>query len=95
MVGFDYFQWWFRDNPAFNKTITGAQILTKLPAGSAFPGGYQFFAQDYFPIDDQPGVTVGWGNYSDSKAPGHNNHFTTEARYWFEYKRRRAAGLHR
>ena len=88
MVGFDYFKWWFRDNPTFNKTIPGAQDLTKLGAGSAFPGGYQFFQQNYFPIDDQGAVQVGWGNYAESKdrPPGHNNHFTTEARYWFEYK---------
>jgi fibro-slime domain-containing protein len=78
---FDYFGVWFRDNPAFNRTIPGVQVLAKLPAGSAFPGGYQFFQQDYFPIDG-----LGWGNYAGSKAPGHNNHFTTEARYWFEYK---------
>jgi fibro-slime domain-containing protein len=79
--GFDYFAVWYRDNPAFNKTIAGAQVLTRLGAGTAFPGGYQYFQQDYFPIDNQ-----GWGNYVGSKAPGHNNHFTTEARYWFEYK---------
>ena len=67
--------------PTFNRTIPSVQILTRLPAGSGFPGGYQFFQQDYFPIDG-----LGFGNYVGSKAPGHNNHFTTEARYWFEYK---------
>jgi fibro-slime domain-containing protein len=81
MAGFDYFRWWYRDNADFNRTIPGVQILTRQPAGSSFPGGYQFFQQDYFPIDAQ-----GFGNYAGSKAPGHNNHFTTEARYWFEYK---------
>ena len=86
MAGVDYFQWWFRDNAAYNKTIPGVQVLTKLAAGSAFPGGYQYFQQDYFPIDAVP-APQSWGLYPASKDGGtHNNHFTTEARYWFEYK---------
>jgi fibro-slime domain-containing protein len=85
-AGVDYFSIWFRDNPTFNKTIPAVQVLDKLAAGSAFPGGYQFFQQNYFPIDAVPAPTS-WGLYQFSKDGGtHNNHFTTEARYWFEYK---------
>ena len=46
--------------------------LTKLPSGE-----FRFDNSSFFPLDG-----IGFGN----QGRGHNFHFTSEVRYWFEYK---------
>jgi cysteine-rich repeat protein len=95
----DYFGMWYTDTPAYNKTIPSTLTFTTCdgttncagPTGPAPAGAFQFSNLNYFPIDGQ-----GWGNYAggaDCPAPcyghdgkPHNFHFTSEVRYWFEYR---------
>jgi fibro-slime domain-containing protein len=67
------FDQWYRDVPGVNQTILQTITLTQLPSGQ-----FQFNSAAFFPIDG-----LGFGNYASS---GHNFHFTSEVRYWFEYK---------
>ena len=66
------FDQWYRDVPGANMTILQAMTLGQLPTGE-----YQFNDSSYFPIDG-----LGFGNEGNSN----NFHFTSEVRYWFEYK---------
>jgi fibro-slime domain-containing protein len=66
------FDQWYRDVSGTNLTVLQPMTLIKLPTGE-----YQFNDSDYFPIDG-----IGFGNEGNS----HNFHFTSEVRYWFEYK---------
>ncbi len=72
------FDKWYRDfaptaaDPVGNITILQSLILPKLPSGE-----FQYNNSNFFPIDGQ-----GFGNQGNS----HNFHFTSEVRYWFEYK---------
>ena len=72
-TGFDYFGLWYKDDPAYNKTIRDFLSFTRLPSGA-----YRYNSGSFFPLDNR-----GWGNYKQS---GHNFHFTSELRYWFEYR---------
>ncbi len=64
---------WYRDTTGVNITILQNITLGKLPTGE-----FQFSSSAFFPIDG-----LGFGNYAST---GHNFHFTSEVRYWFEYK---------
>jgi len=66
------FDQWYRDVPGVNQTILQTLTLTKLPTGE-----FQFSNGNFFPID-----SLGWGKEGNN----HNFHFTSEVRYWFEYK---------
>lgn len=66
------FDQWYRDVPGTNQTVLQAMTLNELPTGE-----FQFNDSSYFPIDGQA-----FGNEGNS----HNFHFTSEVRYWFEYK---------
>ncbi len=81
MVGFDYFRWWFRDNATFNRTIPGVQILTRCPP-ARLPRRLPVLRAELLPASTARASAT----TSGPRRPGHNNHFTTEARYWFEYK---------
>ncbi|HZI13994.1 MAG TPA: DUF4215 domain-containing protein [Myxococcus sp.] len=78
------FDQWYRDVANVNKTVVGTLDLARQANGS-----YVFDDQTFFPLD-----TAGWvasGNESlrnDNSTPAqrHNFNFTSEARYWFEYK---------
>jgi fibro-slime domain-containing protein len=78
------FDQWYRDVANVNKTVVGTLELARQANGS-----YVFDDQTFFPLD-----TAGWvasGNESlrnDNSTPAqrHNFNFTSEARYWFEYK---------
>ncbi|MCG5055415.1 MAG: DUF4215 domain-containing protein [Myxococcales bacterium] len=72
-VSFDYFGVWYRDNAAYNKTLKSSLTFTKLMTGE-----YRYANADFFPLDG-----LGWGNYNNGS---HNFHFTSEVRYWFEYR---------
>jgi fibro-slime domain-containing protein len=77
--GFDYFGVWYKDDPNYNRTIPDF-LSFNLLAG----GGYQFSSNDFFPIDNR-----GWGNFTGGADRGgrqRNFHFTSELRYWFEYR---------
>jgi len=74
--GVDYFDMWFRDVPAYNRTIVKTMTLSGQGANA-----FRFDDGLYFPINNE-----GWGNspgYTGN--PGRNYHFTSEVRYWFEY----------
>jgi fibro-slime domain-containing protein len=66
------FDQWYRDVTGVNIPILQTITLGKLPTGE-----FQYNNSSFFPIDNQ-----GFGNEGN----GHNFHFTSEVRYWFEYK---------
>jgi fibro-slime domain-containing protein len=75
----DYFSYWYTDVPAYNKTVRDVLSFTHLGTGE-----YQYDNSDYFPLDGK-----GWGNYTggtDHNGAQRNFHFTSEVRYWFEYR---------
>jgi fibro-slime domain-containing protein len=69
----DFFAIWYRDNPDYNKTVLQTLTFTQLTTGE-----YQYANTSFFPL-----TGLGWGNY---RTTGKNFHFTSEVRYWFEYK---------
>jgi len=74
-ITFDYFGVWYKDDANFNKTVKSTLTFTKLMTGE-----YRYDNSNFFPLDG-----LGWGNYSYNSF-AHNFHFTSEVRYWFEYK---------
>jgi fibro-slime domain-containing protein len=92
LQGTDWFAMWYRDTPAYNKTIRQTMTFPRLVTGE-----YQFNADDttanpndgFFPLDH-----LGWMDDQAVFSPGtppisngtHNFYFTSEVRYWFEYK---------
>ena len=70
----DWFALWYKDS-AYAKTVVDTLTFAKLTSGA-----YQYnkVNNDFYPLDGK-----GWGN-----TPGqtHNFHFTSEVRYWFEYR---------
>lgn len=81
------FRQWYRDTQGVNITVVGELELERQGSTSV----YKFTDQDFFPLDGKgwvalnipgnPGVT-----YEPVRNNGHNFSFTSEARYWFEYK---------
>lgn len=65
------FDQWYRDVPGTNRTILQTLTLTKQG------GVFQYANSNFFPIDN-----LGFGKEGNN----HNFHFTSEVRYWFEYK---------
>jgi fibro-slime domain-containing protein len=77
--GVDYFSYWYKDNASYNRTVKDYLLFTQLPSGA-----YEYSNQDFFPLDNR-----GWGNFTggtDHNGAQRNFHFTSELRYWFEYK---------
>ncbi len=79
----DNFKQWYRNQPAgqpeYVRTMPSTLTLTKQPNGS-----YLFSNSAFFPLD-------GKGFNSDtsvepSRTNGHNFSFTSELRYWYQYK---------
>ena len=66
------FDQWYRDVAGVNVTLLQTITLDKLPTGQ-----FQYNNGNFFPVDGQ-----GFGNQGNN----HNFHFTSEVRYWFEYK---------
>jgi fibro-slime domain-containing protein len=70
------FDLWYRDDkgaPPLNTTILQSLTFSKLGSGV-----FQYNNSSFFPLDN-----LGFGDYGTS---GHNFHFTSEVRYWFEFK---------
>src|SRR5262249_21208975 len=81
----DPFKFWYRDAPDVNKTVVQAITLFKNANGVygyAAPGG------GLYPVDDfgwvKSGAESSYGYLGN--APFHNYGFTTEVRYWFQFK---------
>ncbi|MEZ4311367.1 MAG: DUF4215 domain-containing protein [Polyangiaceae bacterium] len=66
------FDQWYRDVMNVNFPVLQTISLTKLPTGE-----FRFDDSTFFPLNG-----IGWGNEGN----GNNFHFTSEVRYWFEYK---------
>lgn len=66
------FDQWYRDTPDVNITVLQTLTLTKLMSGA-----FQYDNSNFFPLNG-----IGWGNEGN----GNNFHFTSEVRYWFQYK---------
>jgi fibro-slime domain-containing protein len=66
------FDQWYNDVTGTNFTFLQTMSLTKQMSGV-----FQFTNTSFFPIDGK-----GFGNQGNN----HNFHFTSEVRYWFEYK---------
>jgi fibro-slime domain-containing protein len=77
---FNSFSQWYLDVPDVNQTVLSTLTLTKDADGL-----YSFDKEGFFPIDGQ-----GFGNYAST---GHNFHFTSEVRYWFQYDASKDATL--
>jgi len=71
-----WFQWWYRDNPQYNRTVVDELSLPWNDANSVF----QFDDQTFFPLDG-----IGWEDEDPWLASTHNFYFTSEVRYWFSY----------
>jgi fibro-slime domain-containing protein len=71
------FDQWYRDTANVNKTIVSTLRLDRQGNGS-----YLFNNTAFFPLD-----AAGWvASGDESLRSGHNFGFTSEVRYWFEYK---------
>ncbi|MFW5738816.1 MAG: DUF4215 domain-containing protein, partial [Myxococcota bacterium] len=66
------FNQWYRDVQNVNATALQTLVLSQLGSGE-----YQYDSDSFFPLDGQL-----FGNEGNP----HNFHFTSEVRYWFEYK---------
>ncbi|HEU4404689.1 MAG TPA: DUF4215 domain-containing protein [Polyangiaceae bacterium] len=66
------FDQWYRDVAGVNQTVVQTMTLTKQASGA-----YQFNDTTFFPLDGKAFGNQGLSN---------NFHFTSEVRYWFEYK---------
>ncbi|MFT3776019.1 MAG: DUF4215 domain-containing protein [Minicystis sp.] len=66
------FDQWYNDVTGVNIPILKTITLSQLPTGE-----FQYNNSSFFLLDGQ-----GFGNQGNS----HNYHFTSEVRYWFEYK---------
>ncbi|NMO17871.1 DUF4215 domain-containing protein [Pyxidicoccus fallax] len=72
------FDQWYRDVINVNKTVVETLVLARQPSGA-----YVFDSQTFFPLDGKGWVASG---NEPPRTNGHNFSFTSEARYWFEYK---------
>ncbi|MDI1476620.1 DUF4215 domain-containing protein [Polyangium sp. y55x31] len=66
------FDQWYRDVAGVNFTVLQKLTLTQLPSGA-----YRFDDSTFFPLNG-----IAFGNEGNAN----NFHFTSEVRYWFEYK---------
>ncbi|WP_164021444.1 DUF4215 domain-containing protein [Pyxidicoccus trucidator] len=72
------FDQWYRDVANVNMTVVSTLDLARQANGS-----YVFDDQSFFPLDSAGWVAAG---RESLRSGGHNFNFTSEARYWFEYK---------
>lgn len=77
------FDQWFRDVPGVNRTVVKSLNLSR-GSGSV----YQFNDPAFFPLDDAGWVVTGEEPLRAVGSPSvlRNFSFTSETRYWFEYK---------
>jgi len=83
------FQWWYRDNPKYNKTLRTSITLVETAPGS---GAFRYERNPFWPVDATPtpatdpklqSLTVSGAEKTQSA--GHNFYFTSEVRYWFQF----------
>lgn len=72
-----FFDQWYRDTPDVNVTVVERLVLDRTG-----PGTYVFDSDSFFPLDGRGWVASGM---EPARTGGHNFHFTSELRYWFEY----------
>ncbi len=72
------FDQWYRDTANVNKTVVSTLKLNRQSNGA-----YLYDNPNFFPLDG-----LGWvaSGQEPARTGGHNFSFTSEARYWFEYK---------
>ncbi|WP_223631641.1 DUF4215 domain-containing protein [Corallococcus sp. EGB] len=76
------FDQWYRDTPGVNVTEVSTLKLNKQGDGS-----YVFNNQTFFPLDNSGWVGQGKENrLNDGSGTPRNFSFTSEVRYWFEFK---------
>ena len=76
------FDQWYRDVQNVNMTIVRTLDLTRQPTGS-----YEFNSQSFFPLDNAGWVAADKEQLrNDLDNVQRNFSFTSETRYWFEYK---------
>lgn len=78
------FAQWYLDTDMVNKPVVGTLDFFRYPSGEQV-----FHAPNFFPVDNLGWVAAGAEahrtNY-EFPPPGHNYSFTSETRFWFEYK---------
>jgi fibro-slime domain-containing protein len=72
------FQSWYRDTPGVNMTYAETLVLTRTG-----PATYVYDNGAFFPLDGRGFVGAGT---EPKRTNGHNFSFTSELRYWFDYK---------
>ncbi len=77
-TGVAAFDQWYSDVPAVNRTMVDRLTLTR-----SGPGIYGFDNGSFFPLDGRGWVMAGM---EPARVGGHNFSFTSELRYWFEYR---------
>ncbi|ATB30194.1 DUF4215 domain-containing protein [Melittangium boletus] len=76
------FDQWYRDTPNVNKTVAGSLELMR----NGTTRSYVFSDTTFFPLDNAGWVALGQEKLRPVATGSHNFSFTSEARYWFEYK---------
>ncbi|RYZ39023.1 MAG: DUF4215 domain-containing protein [Myxococcaceae bacterium] len=77
------FDQWYRDTPGVNVTVVSTLKLDK----QGGTGSYLFDNQSFFPLDNLGWVKLGLETkQNDGAGTPRNFSFTSEARYWFEFK---------
>jgi fibro-slime domain-containing protein len=76
------FRSWYRDTPGVNLTFAETLVLNRTA-----PATYVFDSGAFFPLDGRGFVAAGTEPSRDASTGGkHNFNFTSELRYWFDYK---------
>ncbi|MCE9666466.1 DUF4215 domain-containing protein [Myxococcus stipitatus] len=82
------FRQWYRDVENVNKTVVSTLTMTlqkPVPAGQL--GTYAFDTDAFFPLDGKGWVAAGHERLRQANdGKDHNFSFTSEVRYWFQYK---------
>lgn len=82
-TGVEYFDQWYRDVSGVNVTVVDQITLLPVPSQAQTPvGTYEYSNASFFPLDGRGFVGAGTEPARDN---GHNFHFTSEVRYWFDY----------
>jgi fibro-slime domain-containing protein len=81
--GKDAFDQWYRDTNGIN--LTEVKILS-LPKKTDGSGAYELNSAAFFELDGLGWVKAKAEQARPSSTGNHNFNFTSEARYWFEYK---------
>ncbi|HVY31019.1 MAG TPA: DUF4215 domain-containing protein [Polyangiaceae bacterium] len=81
------FQWWYRDNPKYNKTLRTSITLTDIGGGA-----FQYTRNPFWPLDPTPTpntdpklASLVVDGKEKAQTAGHDFYFTSEVRYWFNY----------